>query len=154
MPLNFSDLFSNMDSSINSPKLEELFNKTRDAAETVSKRSAEGFELGRKKVELFDAKAKLSKLYERYGTLQYSSFIGEEVNPDELMDVANDIAKLRDKIEYLNIDIEEAKAAFNESMATAARRTKEAFSQEKESTAEEVDDVEVVTAEAQDDTQE
>lgn len=152
MPLNFSDLFNNKDGSINNPKLEEFFNKTRDAAETVSKRSAEGLELGRKKVELFDSKAKLSKLYERYGKLQYSAFIGEEVNPDELEDVANDIAILRDKVDLLNVEIEDARTAFNESMSAAARRTKEAFSQEKETTAQEVDEVEVV--EAQVDTQE
>ena len=98
MAMKFSDIFGTND-LMNNPKLEEVFNKTRNMAETVSKKSAEHLEMSRKKVECLDAKTKLSRLFEKYGELQYNSYIGEEVNQSELEDVANRIALLKEKIE-------------------------------------------------------
>lgn len=150
MAMKFSDIFGTND-LMNNPKLEEVFNKTRDMAETVSKKSAEHLEMSRKKVECLDAKTKLSRLFEKYGELQYNSYIGEEVNPSELEDVANRIALLKEKIELLTIEIEEAKLQFNEAVASATKKTRDAFQKEfdkmnKTEVTVEADDVEVTDA--------
>lgn len=150
MAMKFSDIFGTND-LMNNPKLEEVFNKTRDMAETVSKKSAEHLEMSRKKVECLDAKTKLSRLFEKYGELQYNSYIGEEVNPSELEDVANRIALLKEKIELLTIEIEEAKMQFNEAVASATKKTRDAFQKEfdkmnKTEVTVEADDVEVTDA--------
>ena len=73
MSIKLSELFGSMDEAFNNQKLEEMFNKTKDVAENMSKKSAERLEISRKKVELLDAKAKLSKLYEKFGKLQQLS---------------------------------------------------------------------------------
>ncbi|MGN1329264.1 MAG: hypothetical protein ACI4V4_06165 [Eubacterium sp.] len=130
MPIKFSDIFGSAQESFNNEKLEEVFNKTKDVAESVSKKSAERIELSRKRVELFDAKAKLSKLYEKYGKLQYGIRIGDEIGHEVLTDYENQIAELREKIDIYTKDIEEAKEAFNESMSQAAKRTRDAFCQD------------------------
>lgn len=150
MAMKFSDIFGTND-LMNNPKLEEVFNKTRDMAETVSKKSAEHLEMSRKKVECLDAKTKLSRLFEKYGELQYNSYIGEEVNQSELEDVANRIALLKEKIELLTIEIEEAKMQFNEAVASATKKTRDAFQKEfdkmnKTEVTVEADDVEVTDA--------
>lgn len=150
MAMKFSDIFGTND-LMNNPKLEEVFNKTRDMAETVSKKSAEHLEMSRKKVECLDAKTKLSRLFEKYGELQYNSYIGEEVNQSELEDVANRIASLKEKIELLTIEIEEAKLQFNEAVSSATKKTRDAFQKEfdkmnKTEVTVEADDVEVTDA--------
>lgn len=128
MSISFSDLFSSVDEQ----KLGDLINKTKDVAEEVGKKSAERLELSKKRVELFDSKAKIAKLYERFGRLQYSIYIGEEVSAPELEDLADQIAQLREKIELNSVDIEAAKEAFNDSVASVAKRTKDAFRPEKD----------------------
>lgn len=150
MAMKFSDIFGTND-LMNNPKLEEVFNKTRNMAETVSKKSAEHLEMSRKKVECLDAKTKLSRLFERYGELQYNSYIGEEVNQSELEDVANRIALLKEKIELLTIEIEEAKLQFNEAVSSATKKTRDAFQKEfdkmnKTEVTVEADDAEVTDA--------
>ena len=128
MAIKLSELFGSMDEAFNNQKLEEMFNKTKDVAENMSKKSAERLEISRKKVELLDAKAKLSKLYEKFGKLQYLKYIGEEVSDEEITDCANAIADNKEKIQLYTAEIEKAKAEFNESMANMAKKTKEAFS--------------------------
>lgn len=150
MAMKFSDIFGTND-LMNNPKLEEVFNKTRNMAETVSKKSAEHLEMSRKKVECIDAKTKLSRLFEKYGELQYNSYIGEEVNQSELEDVANRIALLKEKIELLTIEIEEAKLQFNEAVSSATKKTRDAFQKEfdkmnKTEVTVEADDAEVTDA--------
>lgn len=130
MPIKFSDLFSSGQDPFNNEKLEDVFNKTRDVAESMGKKSAERIELSRKKVELLDVKAKIARLYERYGKLQYGIRIGDEISSEVLADIENQIGVLREKIEIYTRDIEEAKAAFNESVAQAAKRTRDAFCQD------------------------
>lgn len=109
-------------------------------------------EISRKKVELLDAKAKLSKFYEKFGKLQYLKYIGEEVSDEEITDCANAIADNKEKIQLYTAEIEKAKAEFNESMANMAKKTKEAFSVDN-CTKNEVkaDSVEVVEATAVED---
>ena len=152
MAIKLSELFGSMDEAFNNQKLEEMFNKTKDVAENMSKKSAERLEISRKKVELLDAKAKLSKLYEKFGKLQYLKYIGEEVSDEEITDCANAIADNKEKIQLYTAEIEKAKAEFNESMANMAKKTKEAYSVDN-STKNEVkaDSVEVVEATAVED---
>ena len=128
MAIKLSELFGSMDEAFNNPKLEEMFNKTKDVAENMSKKSAERLEISRKKVELLDAKAKLAKLYEKFGKLNYAKYIGDDVFDEEITDCANAIADNKEKVELYSAEIERAKAEFNESMANMAKKTKEAFS--------------------------
>lgn len=127
MSIKLSELFGSMDEAFNNPKLEEMFNKTKDVAENMSKKSAERLEISRKKVELLDAKAKLSKLYEKFGKLQYLKYIGEEVSDEEITDCANAIADNKEKIQLYTAEIEKAKAEFNESMANMAKKPRRHF---------------------------
>ncbi len=129
MAIKFSDIFGTND-IMNNPKLEELFNKTRDMAETVSKKSAEHLEISRKKVECLDAKTKLARLYEKFGELQYDLYIGEPVEQSELDEIADRIALLKEKIDTLTAEIDEAKAQFNEAVTTATKKTRDAFQKE------------------------
>lgn len=110
MSIKLSELFGSMDEAFNNQKLEEMFNKTKDVAENMSKKSAERLEISRKKVELLDAKAKLSKLYEKFGKLQYSKYIGEEVGDEEITDCANAIADNKEKIQLYTAEIEKGKS--------------------------------------------
>lgn len=153
MAIKFGDLFGSGDLSINNPKLEEVFNKTKDMAESFGKKSAEHLEISRKKVECLDAKTRLSKLFEKYGELQYNSYIGDSVSQSELVDTANKIAALKEKIEVLTIEIDEAKADFNEAVSYATKRTRDAFQKEfdkmnKNEVSVEADDVEVIDSNA------
>lgn len=127
MAIKLSDLFGSMDEAFNNPKLEEMFNKTKDVAENMSKKSAERLEISRKKVELLDAKAKLAKLYEKFGKLNYAKYISDEISEDEIKDCANAIANNKEKIELYTVEIEKAKAEFNESMANMAKKPRRLF---------------------------
>lgn len=151
MAIKLSELFGSMDEAFNNPKIEEMFNKTKDVAENVSKKSAERLEISRKKVELLDAKAKLAKLYEKFGELQYRKYIGDEISEQEIADAANAIADNREKVELYSAEIEKAKAAFNECVSNMAQKTREAFSQEtpKETQAQGAEVIEAQGAEAE-----
>lgn len=131
MAIKFSDIFANANNDIiNNPKLEEFFSKTRDMAEAVGKKSAEHLELSRKRIEYLDAKTKLSRLYEKFGRMQYHAYIGETVDQNELDSVADRIAVLKEKADALNQEIEAAKAQFNDAVSTATKKTKDAFQKE------------------------
>lgn len=154
MAIKLSDIFGSADLNINNQKLEEMFNKTRDMAESVSKKSVERLDMSRKMIECLDAKTKLSKLYERFGEMQYNSFIGEEVDSVELEGIANRIAELKAKIDELNVEIDEAKLEFSEAVVNATKKTRDAFQKEfdKMNKAEVIiptDDVEVTEAESE-----
>jgi hypothetical protein len=154
MAMKLSDIFSSNDININNPKLEEVFSKTKDVAESMSKRSAEHIEISRKRVEILDAKTKLSKQYEKFGEMQYNIHIGEQVDASELEETANRISALKEKIDVLSIEVEDAKAKFNEAISSATKKTRDAFQKEfdkvskNEVTVEgdESDDVEVTEA--------
>lgn len=110
MSIRFSDVFNSSQFDMNNPKVEEFINKTRDVAETVGRKSAEHFELSKKKLECLDIKSKLSKLYEKFGKLQYSAFIGEEVDPEQIAQLADEIALQKEKLDFIYVEINEAKA--------------------------------------------
>lgn len=136
-----SNIFSDFFSTGNNPKLDEMLSRTRDMAETVSKKSAEHLELSRKRVELLDTKSKLSKLYEKYGQLQYCIMTGEAADEEELNDTAEKIAAAREKAELLSSEIEAIKASFAETV----QRTKETIQKEMEKASAPKQEVEVET---------
>lgn len=114
MSINFNDVFGSAQLNINNPKLEELINKTKNVAEAVGKKSAEGIDLSRKKLEELELKGKLSKLYEKFGEMQYRAFLGEEIESSALEASAAEISQLKDKLDLLLAEIEDAKAAFTD----------------------------------------
>ena len=69
----------------------------------MSKKSAERLEISRKKVELLDAKAKLAKLYEKFGKLNYAKYIGDEISDDEIKDCANAIAIIKKRLNFIRL---------------------------------------------------
>lgn len=130
MALKFSDIFNTNDININNAKLEEVFNKTKDMAETVGKKSAEHLEISRKRIECIDAKAKLAKLFEKYGELQYNISIGEDVDSAELGSLVLRITEIKEKISALTLEIETAKTQFNEAVSTATKKTRDVIQKE------------------------
>ena len=130
MAIKFSDIFNANDINMNNQKLEEVLSKTKTVAETFGKKSAEHLEVSRKKVEILDAKTKLSRAYEKYGEMQYNALIGIEPNQQMLDDTAVKIWQYREKIALLSEEVERAKAEFNEAVATATKKTRDAFQKE------------------------
>lgn len=130
MAIKFSDIFGANDINMNNQKLEEVLSKTKTVAENFGKRSAEHLEVSRKKVEILDAKTKLSKAYEKYGEMQYNALVGIEPDPQSLEDTAMKISQYREKISVLTEEVERAKAQFNEAVANATKKTRDAFQKE------------------------
>lgn len=130
MSIKLSDIFGSADININNQKIEEVFNRTRDVAETVGKKSAERLEISRKMIESLDAKAKLCKLYEKFGEMQYKNYIGEEIDMVELEGTAIRITDLKEKIDELGAELDEAKTEFSEAVASATKKTRDAFQKE------------------------
>ena len=89
------------DDAFRGTNFEEAFSKTKTVADKINVKGAKYIELSRKKIEYFDTKSKLSKAYSKYGELQYMIFIGEEVDENELKEIANQIAEYREKINVL-----------------------------------------------------
>ena len=130
MAIKFSDIFNANDINMNNQKLEEVLSKTKTVAKKKKKKSAEHLEISRKKVEILDAKTKLSRAYEKYGEMQYNALIGIEPNQQMLDDTAVKISQYREKIALLSEEVERAKAEFNEAVATATKKTRDAFQKE------------------------
>ena len=155
MAIKFGDVFNTSDLNINNPKLEEMLNKTKNAAEVFGKKSAERIEISKKKIELFDIKSKLNKLYEDFGRYQYNAFVNGSADESEVSARIDEITDLEKKCEELNIDIEYAKEEFYESVMNMAQKTKEAFQNEVSSASQEnVDVSEFFDSEDEDDTEE
>ena len=111
---NLNDVFNSVDEAINNvrknPGFEDMLNKTKQYA----RKSAEAIEISRKKIELLDAKTKLSKAYEKFGKQQFAIYDGEAVDDQELEATANEIIILKGQVEYLDQEI----AAFKEELAS------------------------------------
>ena len=111
---NLNDVFNSVDEAINNvrknPGFEDMLNKTKQYA----RKSAEAIEISRKKIELLDAKTKLSKAYEKFGKQQFAIYDGESVDEQELEATANEIIILKGQVEYLDQEI----AAFKEELAS------------------------------------
>lgn len=155
MAIKFGDVFNTSDLNINNPKLEEMLNKTKNAAEVFGKKSAERIEISKKKIELFDIKSKLNKLYEDFGRYQYNAFVNGSTDESEVSARIDEITDLEKKCEELTIDIEYAKEEFYESVMNMAQKTKEAFQNEFSSASQEnVDASEFFDSEDEADTEE
>lgn len=141
--------FGDTEFNINNPKLEDMLNKTRGMAESLGKRSAEGIELSKKKIEALDAKAKLARLYEKFGELQYKGFIGEELDDAQLAGVAAEISAVKDKLDLLNEEVEELKSKLSNSVADMAQKTREAFQKDADTETAEAVEVEIFEDESE-----
>ena len=91
----------------NISNLDELFSKTKVVAESLNKKGSQAFDMSRKKLEYLDAKAKLSKLYEKYGKLQFDAFVGEEINESDLEMLTAQIVTYREKLADLKAQMDE-----------------------------------------------
>ena len=139
--------FGDTEININNPKLEEMLNKTRGVAESLGKRSAEGIELSKKKIEALDAKAKLVKLYEKFGELQYNGYIGEEIDNSQLAGIAAEISAVKDKLDLLNDEVEQLKVST--SVADMAQKTREAFQKDADTESAEEAEIEVAGSDSE-----
>ncbi len=142
MSAKFKNIFNSSDNN-SSPVLDEIISKTKGVAETVGRKSAEGIEVSRKKIESLDMKTKLSKAYEKFGMLQYKIYNGEEADSIELEEIAGEIRVLTEKLDALNVELEEAKATFNGSVSSVVQKTRDAFSKNDSNEASSDSEVEV-----------
>lgn len=121
---NFNDVINSVDEAINNakknPNIEEMLNKTK----AYAKKSAEAIEISRKKIELLDAKTKLSKAFEKYGRLQFDIFNGEEVDDIKLNSCTDEIIMLKSQAEFLEQDIEAFKASVAAEVDAVMNNTK------------------------------
>ena len=138
--------FGDTEININNPKFEEMLNKTRGVAESLGKRSAEGIELSKKKIEALDAKAKLVKLYEKFGELQYNCYIGEEIDDSQLAGIAAEISAVKD---LLNDEVEQLKVKLSTSVADMAQKTREAFQKDTDTESAEEAEIEVAGSDSE-----
>lgn len=90
---------------------EEVFTKTKDVAQNVGKKGSQYFETSKKKIELLDAKSKLSKAFEVFGRIQYDALNGEPIDDDAYDCAIADIKTYTLKVEEIEAQIEEAKEA-------------------------------------------
>lgn len=116
---------------------EEMFSKTKNVAETINKKSAMYLELSRKKIEYMDAKSKLAKAYEKFGRLQYETYLGNDVDENDYACAVADITALKEKTETLAAELEEAKNKDAEELKKGA----EEFKNEVKSASKEARDV-------------
>lgn len=69
MAIKLSELFGSMDEAFNNPKLEEMFNKTKDVAENMSKKSAERLEINRKRLNFLMLRLSLQNFMKNSASL-------------------------------------------------------------------------------------
>ncbi len=65
------------------------------------------FDMSRKRLDYLDAKAKISKLYEKYGRIQFNVFAGEEIDENELDMLTAQIITYREKLAELKAQLDE-----------------------------------------------
>uniref|UniRef100_UPI0040277EF8 hypothetical protein n=1 Tax=Eubacterium sp. TaxID=142586 RepID=UPI0040277EF8 len=116
---------------------EEMFSKTKNVAETINKKSAMYLELSRKRIEYMDAKSKLAKAYEKFGRLQYETYLGNDVDENDYACAVADISALKEKTQSLEAELEEAKNKDAEEL----KRGAEEFKNEVKSASKEARDV-------------
>ena len=93
---------------------EEVFTITKDVAQSVGKKGTQYFELSKKRIELMEAKSKLSKAYEQFGKLQFDALEGEPINDDDYDCAVADIRAYIITVEEIEMQIEKAKAVSEE----------------------------------------
>lgn len=124
-----------------SPKMsnfEDVFSKTKNVAETLNKKGSLYLELSRKKIEYMDAKSKLAKAYQNFGKLQFSTYLGENVDENEYAVCVADITAYRERIDVLKAELDDAKnkdaqdfvrgaEEFKEEVKTASKEARDAI---------------------------
>lgn len=111
---NLNDVISSVDDVLNSAKrgnFDEVLSKTRAYAEIATKKSAERLEISKKKIELLDAKTKLSKAYEKFGKIQFDAYDGADINEDEHNACLEEIVFLKSRIDFIKEEIEAIRTA-------------------------------------------
>ncbi|MDE5671281.1 MAG: hypothetical protein K2I14_07485 [Eubacterium sp.] len=86
---------------------DELFSKTKTVAESLNKKGVQAFDMSRKRLDYLDAKAKIAKLYEKYGRIQFDAFTGEDIDENELDMLTAQIITYREKLSDLKIQLDE-----------------------------------------------
>ena len=124
---SLNDIFSNVDQAFNTAKrgnLEEVLNKTKNYAEQAGKKSAEGIEISKKRIELLDTKSKLNKAYEAFGELQYGICMGEKVSEEIIQTKLQEIQLLKSRTELLEGEINQLVNDFKENLPKRERKAK------------------------------
>ena len=106
---NWDDVKSEMDEVLNSAKngnFDEVLAKTKQYAERATKKGAQQFEISKKRIELLEAKTKLSKAFEKYGRLMYALENGETAEEDALASALAEIQLHKTRSDMLTQDIE------------------------------------------------
>lgn len=117
---------------------EDVFSKTKNVAETLNKKGSLYLELSRKRIEYMDAKSKLAKAYQNFGKLQFSAYLGEEVDENEYAVCVADITAYRERIDVLKAELDDAKSKdaqefvkgaeeFKEEVKTASKEARDAI---------------------------
>ncbi|MCD7723176.1 MAG: hypothetical protein LUH82_04430 [Clostridiales bacterium] len=88
---------------------EDMFSRTKTAAENISRKGSKHLSLSRKNVEYLDAKSKAGKAYLKYGQLMYLKESGQEVNAEELDVLYSEITAYRERMQVLESEISAAK---------------------------------------------
>ena len=125
-------IFDDVLNSAKTGNFEEVLTKTKTYAEDAAKKSAERLEISKKKIELLDSKTKLVKAYENYGRLQYALVEGDEVSPEELKTVEEEIQLQKNRTEYLDAEVEELRQKFLDSLSRKNQKIYERRRSEKE----------------------
>ncbi|MBQ9517522.1 MAG: hypothetical protein IJR60_05545 [Eubacterium sp.] len=130
---NLNDVLSGVDEVLNSAKhgnFEDVLTKTKSYAEIATKKSAERLEISRKKIELLDSKTKLAKAFEKYGRLQYSAYLGEELDEEAIESALQEIQLQKTRADLLDEEIAQLREAFVEGLSK--REARQYTKQEKE----------------------
>lgn len=113
---------------------EDMFSKTKTAAESIGKKSSKHLMLSRKRVEYLDAKSKVGKTYAKYGQLMYLKESGQAVDEEELGILYSEITAYRERLQALEDELSAAREEleneavyFGKDLVEASRDVTEAF---------------------------
>lgn len=102
--------FENAFSGAKISNIEDVFAKAKTMSDSINKKSAKCLEISRKKVEYLDAKSKLAKSYEKFGSLNFEILLGNEVDEDEMEVLIAEITAYRERMSMLDKELDEAKS--------------------------------------------
>ncbi len=102
--------FENAFSGAKISNIEDVFARAKTMSDSINKKSAKRLEISRKKVEYLDAKSKLAKSYEKFGSLNFEILLGNEVDEDEMEVLIAEITAYRERMSLLDKELEEAKS--------------------------------------------
>lgn len=106
MSKGFGEYVDEMFNNAKKTNFEDVFTKTKTFTEEIGKKGAEHIEISRKKIECLDLRAKLCKAYEKFGRVQYKTYIDEDANEEEIAEALSEIASLQDRLDTLTAELE------------------------------------------------